>query len=232
MGTQPHIPKVLFTTELSEQHKKHLGTYTTFSYKVIPFIKVNAIDSYEWSDDVPFETDAWVFTSKRAVEAVLPLKGLFLDPDLVFAVGEKTAEELKKYEIDPLIPEQYNVIELSKLIAKFEPPEIVHFCGNLKVESLSSLLASTPIDVVQIPVYETILTSNPVHNIAFDAIVFMSPSAITSFFQKNTLTKEIPIFCIGKSTAQALHTWGFGHYHQPTTSTFDSLVESIHTFYS
>ena len=160
MGTQPHIPKVLFTTELSEQHKKHLGTYTTFSYKVIPFIKVNTIDSYEWSDDVPFETDAWVFTSKRAVEAVLPLKGLFLDPDLVFAVGEKTAEELKKYEIDPLIPEQYNVIELSKLIAKFEPPEIVHFCGNLKVESLSSLLASTPIDVVQIPVYETILTSN------------------------------------------------------------------------
>lgn len=232
MANTSSIPNVLFTTVLSEEQQDMLDVFTSFSYQSIPFIKVQALDSHLWSDDVPFETDAWVFTSKKAVEAVLPMRGLFIDPDLVFAVGEKTANEIKKYDLNPMVPDEFNVQALSQLITRFNPPELVHFCGNLKVESLTSLLSHTPIDVVNIPVYETTLTSHEISDISYDAVVFMSPSSITSFFQKNSLKSDIDIFCIGQTTAHTIEKWGFKNYHQASKSTFDSLVDSLQSFYS
>jgi uroporphyrinogen-III synthase len=55
-------------------------------------------------------------------------------------------------------------------------------------------------------VYETIETPQAVSK-KYDGILFFSPSAVRSFFAKNTLKEETKIFAIGKTTADEVKSF-------------------------
>lgn len=78
--------------------------------------------------------------------------------------------------------------------------QIVFFCGNQRRDLLPSELNKNGIDVEELIVYNTIEKPQLVSK-KYDGILFFSPSAVRSFFPKNTLEEETKIFAIGKTTA-------------------------------
>ncbi len=77
--------------------------------------------------------------------------------------------------------------------------QIVFFCGNQRRDLLPSELNKNGIDVEELIVYNT--TEKPqIVSKRYDGILFFSPSAVRSFFSKNTLEEHTVIFTIGKTT--------------------------------
>jgi len=223
-------PRILFTTQLSEQKRTDLEDgklliesepFITFEYK-LPGM---------WKDQVPEKADAWIFTSKKAVKAVSPVIGKFDLPRHIFAVGSKTAEKLNEIGLKVSIPEEYNARALASMMRELDLKKVVHFCGNLKAADLGKLLGED-VELTSAEVYQTKLTSHKMddlHN--FDGIVFMSPSAVESFNQQNTISENIQAFCIGPTTEQAAEEAGIRNCITPEYSTLDSLMESIQNYY-
>ncbi|MEX0721780.1 MAG: uroporphyrinogen-III synthase [Balneolaceae bacterium] len=230
MNELSNLPKVLFTTELSAKQQKLLDS-TTFTVTSIPFISFSIIDAKQWQHQVPENYDSWIFTSKRAVEAVKPAINSLLLPDHIFAVGGKTAQKLEELSLSPEVPKEYNLKALAKRMRDFKIENIVQFCGNLRAGDLSEYLEDN-MEVTSIEVYRTTFQPQKIEVSEFDSFVFMSPSAVESFHQKNTLNVVSTIFCIGPTTANALEHFGIMNYVMPEKSTLNSLAESIHKFYS
>ena len=54
-------------------------------------------------------------------------------------------------------------------------------------------------------VYNTELSHHEVDTKSFDGIIFLSPTAVYSFFKKNKIDNKLPAFCIGATTSEAIH---------------------------
>ena len=59
------------------------------------------------------------------------------------------------------------------------------FCGNKSLDDLPEYLESKGIDVHKEIVYKTELEHHIVETDSFDAVIFLSPTAVYSFFKKN-----------------------------------------------
>lgn len=223
-------PRILFTTQISERKRTHLENgklliesepFITFEYK-LPGM---------WKDEVPEKADAWIFTSKKAVKAISPVISEVELPQHIFAVGSKTAEKLEEIGLKVSIPEEYNAKALAAMMQELDLKKVVHFCGNLKAEDIGKLLGSG-VDVTSVEVYQTKLTNHRMSDLdQFDAVVFMSPSAVESFNQQNKVNGQ-QVFCIGPTTKQAAEDAGIQESIIPEYSTLESLMESISLFYT
>ncbi|MFP8489182.1 uroporphyrinogen-III synthase [Gracilimonas sp. Q87] len=223
-------PRVLFTTQLSEEKRTQLENGELL-IESEPFITFEYLMPALWMDKVPQNADAWIFTSKKAVKAISPKVTDLAIPDHIFAVGSKTAESLGELGLEVTFPEEYNTIALASMMQELDLKKLIYFCGNLKAADLGKLLGED-VDVFSIEVYHTILTKHEMDDLDdFDAVVFMSPSAIESFSEKNSMLKKQQVFCIGPSTEQAANEAGIMNCITPEYSTLDSLMESIHRFY-
>ncbi|MDR9417189.1 MAG: uroporphyrinogen-III synthase [Gracilimonas sp.] len=222
-------PRILFTTQLSEQ-KRTLLENGDLLIESEPFITFEYKLPGMWKSQVPEKADAWIFTSKKAVRAVSPVISDFEIPKHVFAVGSKTAEKLEKVGLKVSIPEKYNAFALAGMMQELDLKKVVHFCGNLKAIDLGKLLGSS-VELTSVEVYQTKLTGHKMADLDdFDALVFMSPSAVDSFSHQNK-AKNQQIFCIGPTTEQAAEEAGMQNCITPEYSTLDSLMESIQEFY-
>lgn len=224
-------PRILFTTQLSERKRTRLESgelliesepFITFEYK-LPGM---------WKSQVPNKkADAWIFTSKKAVKAVSPVIKDFELPQHIFAVGSKTAEMLKEIGLKVSIPEEYNAKALAAMMQELDLNNVVHFCGNLKAEDLQTLLGDQ-VKLTSVEVYQTKITNHKMTDLDnFDAVVFMSPSAVESFSKQNSVTENVKVFCIGPTTQQAAEEAGMQNCITPEYSTLESVMESIHRFY-
>lgn len=196
----------------------------------IPFITFEYLMPAMWLKQVPKHADAWIFTSKKAVRAIKPMIKDLIIPNHIFAVGAKTAEKLEELGLEVTIPNEYNAVALAHKMKELELKEVVHFCGNLKAADLPKLLGDAT-NVRSIEVYRTKQTAHKINADEFDGIVFMSPSAIESFSEQNSISKKKQVFCIGPTTEQAAIEAGVKNCITPEYSTLDSLMESIHQFY-
>ncbi|MEX0608590.1 MAG: uroporphyrinogen-III synthase [Balneolaceae bacterium] len=231
MENSKPLPKVLFTTDLSAGQQEVLKS-TDYSFESLPFITFEYVASEEWKPKMKVNPDTWVFTSKRAVKAIKAVIDSLEKPEFIFAVGDKTARKLEKLSLSPIIPAEFNLESLAERMNNFKLKNVIHFCGNLKSGNLSELLKDKSIDVTSIEVYRTNLNPQKVEESKYDSFVFMSPSAVESFSQKNTLHENSTVFCIGPSTAKALEKAGLTTFITAEESTVDSLAASIQKFYS
>lgn len=223
-------PRILFTTQLSEEKRTRLeGGKLLIESE--PFITFEYLMPALWMDKVPEEVDAWIFTSKKAVRAVSPKIADLKVPEHIFAVGSKTAEKLEALGLDVSYPENFSAIALASMIQDLELKKIVHFCGNLKAADLGKLLGEQ-VELTSVEVYQTILTHHKMNDLDdFDAVVFMSPSAVESFTERNSVSDDQKVFCIGPTTEQEAQEAGMQHCITPEYSTLDSLMDSIQEFY-
>ncbi len=154
------------------------------------------------------ETQARIFTSKNSVYSLTSL--LEKNPTQIaskktFTVGVKATEMLKNLGIHTSAKAGH-ALALAQIIARNSDVDAVDFfCGNLSLDDLPEYLESKGIKVHKEIVYETEMVHHEVETASVNALIFLSPSAVYSFFKKNTINPEIPCFCIGATTSEAIH---------------------------
>jgi uroporphyrinogen-III synthase len=177
------------------------------------FISVKPIASKEkYVEVIPWvlssDINHIVFTSAHAVETVknyLRQGATWLVPNWnIFCISGKTKDSLNPY-ISPnrVIATAEQAKDLAQKILELNVKEIVFFCGNKRREELPSILKEAGVIVHEIVIYETIETPQ-VSTEDIDAILFFSPSAVTSFFSLNQLKKNTVCFAIGHTTADSI----------------------------
>ncbi len=145
-----------------------------------------------------------VFTSMNAVEAV---RGLISSNSLwkIFCIGNTTkqlAEDI--FGKEKIAGTAHNASHLAENISDNPQVKKVHFfCGDQRRDELPEILKENNIQIEEIVVYKTIETPQVISK-KYDGILFFSPSAVQSFFLKNSITGNTKLFAIGSTTANAL----------------------------
>ena len=143
-----------------------------------------------------------VFTSMNAVEAV----GKFVSEKInwkIFCIGNTTQKLVKEFFGENNIAGTAdNASSLADSIIESSSKNIVFFSGDQRRDELPEKLKKNQINVEEIVVYKTIETPELLTK-SYDAILFFSPSAVHSFFSKNTISDSTQIFAIGSTTAAA-----------------------------
>ncbi|MEO8174199.1 MAG: uroporphyrinogen-III synthase, partial [Sediminibacterium sp.] len=126
----------------------------------------------------------------------------------IYCMGYKTKQLVTEYFGDQSIADTAdNAADLAdKIIENEEPEEVIFFCGNQRRDDLPAKLRAHHISVNEITVYETIALNHTVEKV-YDGILFFSPSAVESFFSKNTIPENTVLFAIGNTTAKTIHRY-------------------------
>lgn len=189
--------RIVATKKLSERQKQQLLS-ANFSVYDENFISIQ-----NKNFKIENSNDYLIFTSQNAVESVLINKKIAeIKTKKCFCVGEKTKALLEENGFEVIEHSDY-AAELASIICnQYSKNSFTFFCGNIRRDFLPDALRLVQIELDEIEVYETILTT---HKITFipDGIMFFSPSGVQSFLQENKIEDE-NCFCIGNTTAEAL----------------------------
>ena len=175
---------------------------------ISPFIKTEPIRSIETQQEIELaliESITVVFTSVNAVEAVAT-ELLDLKPDWkIYCIGCATKQAVEKYfGKDSVTGIADNAKALAELmIEETENDEVFFFCGEQHRMELPTILRKNGIEVTEIIVYQTILLPHKIEK-NYNGILFFSPTAVESFFQKNKLSSQTILFAIGETTAKEI----------------------------
>ena len=160
------------------------------------------------TENKPFElknlNESLIFTSQNAVHSVLSNPKLEeLKSKNVYCVGLKTKILLSESGFNVVAYTGYasDLAEIITLIYRNE--SFTFFSGNLRRDTLPNALKEAGIKLNEIQVYETSLQPQKIKS-PVDAILFFSPSGVESYLKDNSIKKET-CFCIGETTAEALH---------------------------
>lgn len=220
--------QILSTKVLHEIQKQELQK-AGFEVAEFDFIKTEN-KSFEIKD----LNENLIFTSQNAVYSFLENpQSKDLIPKLrdknVFCVGLKTKSLLSDNGFNVVAYTGYasDLAEIITLI--YNKESFTFFSGNLRRDTLPNALKEAGIKLNEIQVYETSLTPQKIKT-SPDAILFFSPSGIESYLKENTIKKET-CFCIGETTAEALHkiTKNIIIADQPTV---ENVIEDVIFQYS
>ena len=149
-----------------------------------------------------------VFTSMNAVDAVLAWQDGQQPDWVIYCMGNTTKLLLKEnFGEHSVAGTASSAAELAELIAEeSDIDEVVFFCGEQRRDELPAILRSKGIEVHEIIVYETIHTPHKVSK-DYHAILFYSPSAVSSFFSNNKVPAQTILFAIGNTTAKTIQQY-------------------------
>jgi uroporphyrinogen-III synthase len=191
---------VCSTKKLSPKGKAYLECHE------INVVDYDAIDIRFLDFAVPHDGfDYLIFTSQNAVKGYLQQLAKtsatsMPEPLPCFCVGPKTRAMLEKNGY-PVLKAAKNAEALGQyLAATHKNDSFLFLCGNRRREELPNLLKKNGIALKEVVVYETrgIPKKLPV---AFDGVLFFSPTGVESFFSVNS--PQGIAFCIGATTAAA-----------------------------
>jgi len=144
-----------------------------------------------------------VFTSMTAVEAI----GEYVTGKSswhIYCIGHATRQLVESnFPGDNISGTAVNATQLASKIIEQSPKKIIFFCGDKRLDELPSKLKHAGIDVEELVVYKTTGTPQTLSQ-QYDGILFFSPSAVNSFFSKNSIPGHTTIFAIGNTTAEAV----------------------------
>lgn len=172
---------------------------------ISPFIETESILTAvvrQEIDQVSLQSVPVVFTSMNAVDAVI----VFLDgrqPEWeIYSIGTATGKLVKEYFGEARMAGTANdAASLAGVIAKAaDIDEVVFFCGDQRREELPGILKEHEIAVNEIVVYQTVALPHKIEK-NYQGILFFSPSAVQSFFEKNKSLPDSILFAIGNTTA-------------------------------
>ncbi|WP_083191684.1 uroporphyrinogen-III synthase [Formosa haliotis] len=174
---------------------------------------------------VPFDSEIIVenaiITSQNAAKAVIEHKVVIRN---CFCVGEKTMAFLEEHGQNVSKMKLYGS-DLANYIVKYHKNEsFIFFCGKIRQDILPDTLAQHNVPLKEIVVYNTLPNPKKIEGI-FDAILFFSPSGVSSYVTENTITNEA-IFCIGKTTEEAVKTYSKQTY-TPSNPTIENVLQTV-----
>ena len=178
--------------------------------KVVEFIRVEWMPTKENVEAIqkmdPGST--LVFTSINAVEALYKMVNQFsitVSKDhMIYATEGRTATRARQlFPSLRIVGTAQKASALAEKIVEDKVKDPIFLCGNLRRQELPQVLREQKIKFTELQVYRTELTPVAISE-KFDGIVFFSPSAVSSYFEKNDIKKGMTCFTIGDTTAEAL----------------------------
>ncbi|MNL04439.1 uroporphyrinogen-III synthase [compost metagenome] len=216
--------QILSTKKLSGEQKKALTDAN------LDVIDTDFIQTQNKSFELKDLNENLIFTSQNAVHSILSHpKAEELKTKNVFCVGLKTKILLSESGFNVVAYTGY-ASDLSEIITLiYRSESFTFFSGNLRRETLPQALKDAEVKFNEIQVYDTSLTPQKIKT-AVDAILFFSPSGVESYLKDKTIKKET-CFCIGETTADALHkvTKNIIIADQPTV---EDVIEDVIIEYS
>lgn len=99
-----------------------------------------------------------------------------------------------------------NSLELAKAIASNVPKSnIITFVGsNQRLANLPNYLEKQNFSVKELVAYTTKAKYQEIDK-QYDAIIFLSPSAVNSFFDHYSIEAQVKLFTIGQTTSEAIY---------------------------
>ena len=201
--------EILCTRQL-QQHIVATVIENEITIDCVPFIKSELIVANEIVETVnvlAVKKITAIFTSTNAVEAVI--QRLSTKPDWnIFCIGGVTKETVIGFFGEKAIKGTARNAEVlaEKIIDGNNNDELVFFCGDQRLDDLPQIVRKHSLQINEVIVYNTIYTPHVI-NKNYDGILFFSPSAVHSFFIENTITTDVILFAIGKTTADAIGTY-------------------------
>src|SRR6478736_5407562 len=188
----------ILSTKKLLPHQKEVLLKADFDVTEADFISISLKDF-----ELESVNDNLIFTSQNSVQSILQHpKCEALKSRNVFCVGSKTKALLKENGFNVIAYTGY-ALDLAEIITLiYSTEKYTFFSGNLRRDTLPNALKENNILFNEIEVYETSLTPHKTTS-KTDAILFFSPSGVTSYLKANKINKEV-CFCIGETTAQAL----------------------------
>lgn len=220
-----------------------------------PTIKIQHIsNSIELNQSLEqFEKYDWiVFTSSNAVEsffAISKQRNLELRWIKVAAVGSETAQCCKEHNLEvSLVPAEFSAVGLLKEFSKMNllGKKIFIPCSSLSRKVLSVGLAELGAEVTTVPTYavlENDLNSlneelTQIQNKLPDIFVFTSPSSFVNYLSllkvedAESYFNNAIICSIGKTTEDAIKTYGINVNIVPELFSLRGVEEAIKKYYS
>ena len=179
--------------------------------------------------DITAVNDFLIFTSQNAVKSIVQNENYsFLKSKKCFCVGTKTKRLLEHNGFEVVYYFDYAEELAAHIVLHFSKNSFTFFSGNLRRDTLPDAFSKANIVYKEILVYQTKLTSQKVKH-QVNGILFLSPSAIESYLQENSLSNEI-CFCIGTTTAESLKD-KTEHIQIAFEPTIESVLEAVITYY-
>lgn len=199
--------RILCTRPLSQELIR-LVEGKGFTIDVVPFIRTEMIISDEVANRMVTLSAlpaAVIFTSMNAADAVISQLNGIKPLWRIFCLGNSTRKILTRYFGEALIAGiAHNAASLAEtIIATGNTEKVAFFCGDQRRDELPLKLDSVEIEVEELVVYRTINLENLI-NQHYQAILFFSPSAVSSFFSRNMVGADTIFFAIGETTADEI----------------------------
>lgn len=209
------IQSILSTKMLYKDHKAILSkaNITVTEYNAI------LIDFIDFDSEIIVENA--IITSQNAAKAVITNKVVIKN---CFCVGEKTTAFLEEHGQNVSKMKLYSS-DLAHFIVKHHKNDtFTFFCGNLRHDDLPDTLKEHKIKLKEITVYNTLPAPQKIEE-KFDAILFYSPSGVSSYLMQNEINNEV-LFCIGKTTAEAVKEYS-KNIVIPSSPTIENVLQSV-----
>lgn len=195
--------KILSTKGLNESAVEYADTLGV-KINCIDFIQTEAVafdaQQINWNN-----TDAIVFTSSNAVRYFFGEgRGHVPTGKTIFSLSGKTATELNEYGIVPTFTAINAAALAGAIIGVKAVKNMLHVCGNLKLETIETQMTSAGINYTPLLVYNTFYgDAKPIAE-QYDGIMFFSPSGVHSYLRGNSIQPDVIYCCIGQTTADSL----------------------------
>ncbi len=200
----------ILTTKSLKPYIKEQLVNKDFNVLEHDFIRLEEVKNNEFNSILNTHLANYIFTSKNAVRFFIEKAGdnkININKKAFFcALSGETQKALLDEGFTVNIVAD-NAADLAKKIIKERSfTEYIFFCGDKRRHELPDLLKNGGVAVLEQVLYKNIEQSKKIDS-NFQAIMFFSPSAVQSFFDKNVLPKNTTCFCIGYTTANALKNY-------------------------
>ena len=176
------------------------------SNKVIKGIKnLNLLNIEFKKIDLDIEKyDILIFTSKNAVLSVKD----FIKNKNCFAIGNKTAEEIKKYggKVNFIASKYYGHILSMELksIKNIKDKKLLYIRPKIIASTLTQTLKDNNFNIDEIITYQTNCATSKIILDKNAKIIFSSPSTVKCFFKNYKWIDTYQAFVIGNTTAKSM----------------------------
>lgn len=207
-----------------------------------PFIYVEGISAKEFRKDRVNIIDhtAVIMTSRNAVDHYFrictEMRVNVPDTMKYFCISESTAYYLQKYVLyrkRKIFHGKQNINDLIGLIKKHKDEKFLLPCSDISKEEISEVLDQQGIKYTKAVLYKTVCTDlSDLAKVNYDALVFFSPSGITSLFENFPKFKQnkTRIAAFGPTTAKAVLDAGLKLDIQAPTPSAPSMTMALEEY--
>ena len=175
-----------------------------------------------------------LFTSSNAVKAlelIMKQAHAELNGKNIFCLSGKTKDAVEKsFPHNSIHAAARNAEELARVVEADGVTEVIFICGNKRRDTLPEVLTAEGIQCTEVVVYDTEESPKKMDE-DFDAILFFSPSAVSSFFRYNEVSDDTVCFAIGDTTAESLRENNIANIITSPYPQEDKIFETLINYY-